>query len=121
VANKPYLFEYTFTLAGALTGKLIRFKLQASNEIGSTLSDDYLAAILAGTPTAPTSGPQSISDITSASQIGVLMPVVSTTGGSSLTSYHLMMDDGQSGNFESVSGGEGSLSMEREFVLVDNI
>lgn len=27
VANKPYLFEYTFTLPGTLTGKIVRFKL----------------------------------------------------------------------------------------------
>lgn len=57
IANNPYLFEYTFTLPSALTGKMLRFKLEATNEMGSTMSSDYLSVILAGIPPAPTTGP----------------------------------------------------------------
>jgi hypothetical protein len=42
IENQPYLFTHTFTFDPALTGNLLRFKLQASNEIGATLSADYL-------------------------------------------------------------------------------
>ena len=67
IANKPYLFEYQFTLSSTLTGLPIRFKLEASNVISSTLSVGYLTAILAGIPPAPSSGPINQQSITSSS------------------------------------------------------
>lgn len=104
IGNNPYLFENTFTLPSYLTGDIIRYKLQATNEIGSTLSTAYLSAILAGIPPAPTSGPINIPLLTTASSIGVQMPQVSDDGGSEITSYNLMMDDGKNGDFVSVAG-----------------
>ena len=38
VANKPYLFEHKFTFTSQETGLTLRFKLEATNERGSTLS-----------------------------------------------------------------------------------
>jgi hypothetical protein len=57
ISNKPYLFEYEFTLPATLTGLSIRYKLQATNVISSTISKDYLTAILAGIPPSLSSGP----------------------------------------------------------------
>lgn len=71
IANNPYLFEYTFTLASNFTGSIVRYKLQATNSIGSTTSSTYLSALLAGIPGTPTSGPVDITTITSATLIGV--------------------------------------------------
>ena len=94
IANNPYLFEHTFTLPNTLTGKSIRYKLEATNEIAATLSAEYLSAILAGLPATPTSGPVDIPSVTSSSQIGVTLPTVTDNGGSMITNYQLLMDDG---------------------------
>ncbi len=94
IANQPYLFEYTFTLGAALTGLVVRLKLEATNVIGSTISSNYLAVIVAGVPATPSSGPIKISSQTNSSSIGVSMPIVSNDGGSTITLYQLYMDDG---------------------------
>jgi len=57
VEEKPYLFEKEFTLPSTLTGLSVRYKLKATNIIGSTYSYDFLTAILAGIPPAPPTGP----------------------------------------------------------------
>ena len=66
----------------------------------------YLTAILAGIPPAPPSGPVNQLTITSSSKIGILLPLITDDGGSLIISYNLMMDDGQNGDFFSVSGGD---------------
>ena len=68
------------------------------------MSDGYLSAVIAGLPATPTSGPQDIPTITSASSIGVFLPQVIDNGGSVLITYNLEMDDGQNGPFQSVTG-----------------
>ena len=50
VANKPYLFEHTVPFSAAETGEYLRFKLQATNERGSTTSYEYLSVLLASVP-----------------------------------------------------------------------
>ena len=67
VENKPYLFEKEFTLPGSLTGLTVRYKLKATNFIGSTYSYDFLTAILAGIPPAPITGPADDATVTSSS------------------------------------------------------
>ena len=42
VENLPYKFEHTFTFTLAENGLHLRFKLQADNEIGSSISEYYL-------------------------------------------------------------------------------
>ena len=49
VANKPYLFEHAFALL-ASTGQYYSFKLEATNERGSTMSVTFLNALIAGVP-----------------------------------------------------------------------
>jgi len=65
VANNPYLFQHTFTGLAALAGITVRFKLQATNERGSTISDFYLSAVIAGLPANPVQGPQDVPALTS--------------------------------------------------------
>lgn len=38
IENQPYLFEYIFTFSSSETGKVLRFKLEVSNERGPTMS-----------------------------------------------------------------------------------
>lgn len=57
IANNPYLFEHVFTLPVELTGLNVRFKLLATNERGSTISGDFISALIAGLPDKPTMGP----------------------------------------------------------------
>ena len=53
IENKPYLFEYTFTFTGSETGLTLRFKLEATNVEGSTMSSQYLSILLARSPNKP--------------------------------------------------------------------
>lgn len=107
IANKPFLFEFTFAIPVALTGLSIRYKLEATNEIGSTISNGFLTAILAGIPPKPSSGPLNDDTQTSSSVLSVILPVVSDNGGSDIISYNLIMDDGLNGGFNTISGFDG--------------
>jgi hypothetical protein len=53
ISNDPLVFSYTFAFTSDYTGKFIRFKLQASNEMGSAMSFDFLSVLLARIPNAP--------------------------------------------------------------------
>jgi len=74
VANKPYLFQYTFTLGSSYEGLEMRFQLQATNDIGSTLSSNYLSLLLAVEPGDPTSVPQNELGYTNTTSLTVTMP-----------------------------------------------
>lgn len=50
IDNQPYLFEYTFTFSVAEIGSNIRFKLEAENERGATLSQSFLTVLMAKNP-----------------------------------------------------------------------
>jgi hypothetical protein len=77
-----------------LEGLIVRFKLEATNVIGSTKSTDYLAIIIAGVPTAPSVAPDMNALTTNSSQIGVTLTLVTADGGSTIITYALYMDDG---------------------------
>lgn len=85
-----------FTFTAAETGKNIRFKLLATNEIGSTLSKNYLQVLLAGTPPTPIDKVQKV--LSDTQKIVVVMPEVINNGGSTLMAYELMADDGLQGD-----------------------
>lgn len=97
VQNRPYLFEHTFTFDAALTGTLLRFKLQATNEIGATISEDYLQILLAGVPPKPQSSATKVSS--GFADIVVEMPLVTADGGTTLDAYSLEVDDGIQGPY----------------------
>jgi hypothetical protein len=103
VQNHPYLFEHTFTFNAALTGTLLRFKLLATNEIGSTMSDNYLQILLAGLPPQPQA---SVTKVSSGfADIVVAMPLVTDDGGTTLDAYSLEVDDGIQGPFKDYYSG----------------
>jgi titin len=80
--------------------KVIVYTDHATGGVESEESAAYLLAIVPDDPTvAPTNG----SD-TSASQIQVVMAEVTTTNGADILSYHLQIDDGDGGDFVTVSG-----------------
>ena len=93
VENKPSKHEHTFTFDdSALTGKTLKFKLQATNEIGSSLSEAHLSVLLAEEPSTPSSKVERVSS--SEHALAVQMPIVTLNGGSTLTQYELFGDDG---------------------------
>jgi hypothetical protein len=82
VENLPYNFEHTFTFNSILTGNYLRFKLLARNQIGSTLSANYLRVLLAGIPPSPLTTVVKI--FSDKQRIVVEMPVAQDNGGSTL-------------------------------------
>ena len=102
ISGNPNLFEYTVTLAG-LTGKLVRFQLQVTNEMGTTTSIGYLAALVAGLPGTP-ANIVALSDNISGTQIAFMIPEVTDDGGSSIETFQEMIDDGAGGTFNTISG-----------------
>jgi hypothetical protein len=109
ISNQPYLFEYTFTLGAGFTSRIVRFKLEAYNVAGSSLSIDFLSAIIAGVPSDPTSGPVNIPSITNSSLIGLQLPIITSDGGSPIVKYRLYIDNGLNGGFSVVDSGYDSL------------
>ena len=78
-----------------MTGKILRFKLRASNEIGSTLSASYLSVLMARTPGKPSELLQLIQ--TTSELIKVQIPLITDDGGSTILAFELVMDDGLQG------------------------
>jgi len=120
IGNNPYLFEHVFVLPAQLTGLNVRFKLQASNVRGDTISTDFLSVLVAGLPAYPAVGPQDVPSITEKDRIGLTLPKVEDNGGSVIVSYHLMMDDGKNGDFKTVIGLDFN-SLLRSFTITDSI
>lgn len=58
---EPYVFEHVVELGAAYTGLSLRFTLEAFNSEGSTLSNGYMAALVAQVPDTPANGPTRIS------------------------------------------------------------
>jgi len=121
ISNNPYLFEHTFTLPVALSGLNVRFKLQATNERGSTMSVDFISALVAGLRNKPTLGPQDVPTITEEDRIGLTLPKIENNGGAVIVSYHLMMDDGKNGEFRTVTGDDSVISLLRSFTITEGI
>jgi hypothetical protein len=74
ISNQPY----TFTLGGGFTSRIVRFKVEAYNVAGSSLSIDFLLAIIARVPSDPTSGPVNIPSITNSSLIRFQLPIITS-------------------------------------------
>jgi hypothetical protein len=53
IENNPNKFSHILTFTSADTGKRMKFKLVAQNEIGSTMSKDYVETMLISRPAAP--------------------------------------------------------------------
>lgn len=108
VRDIPTLRELTITdFESSTEGFVYRIKVTAFNDEGS--SDSYQTSILyAGAPDAPTSTPTKDADYTDDTQITVTMALIadSDNGNSPIVTYHLVMDDGEGGEFTTVGGYE---------------
>ena len=102
-AGKHYLREYTATFNAEDSGKTFRFKLEATNEIGSVFSA-IQSQLLAQTPNPPSEAPVSDASVTSGDRIRVTWIGVSDTGSSPILSYSLEIDDGTGADFMPVVG-----------------
>lgn len=120
VADKPYLFEHVFTLDSSLTGLDIRYRLGASNEMGESISLQYLTALLAGIPATPTSGPVHSQQESTETMIAVEMPLVTDNGGSTISSYSIAIDDGLQGSF-TILLGEKENNLETRVYITQGI
>lgn len=98
---QPYIFEHVVVLGAPFSSLTVRFKLEATNREGSTLSAGYLSALVAGVPSAPPTAPQRLSS--NATSLTVELPIVTGTGGITLNAYQLMIDDGLLGDFRNIS------------------
>lgn len=103
VEEEPYKFSHTFSFDSQHTGKVLRFKLVARNEIGSSISEDYLQVQLAGKPNAPLT--QVTKLISKVDRIVVQMPLIVDNAGSVLSSYELQADDGLQSEFCTIYTG----------------
>jgi hypothetical protein len=99
--DKPNLYEYSVDLTG-FKGKRVRFRLQVTNQIGDSSSTSFITVLVAGLPVIP--GPITINDDTSGTQLSFTIPTVTDDGGSFVNTYHVEMDDGQGGNWNTISG-----------------
>jgi titin len=118
IANKPSLFEHTVDMT-SYTGMQVRFKLQVTNEMGTTTSTGYLTALVAGIP--PTPAEVTINTYeTSGSQLSFTIPEITDDGGSYIDTYHVEMDDGESGEFVTISGYPED-SLKTHFVITSGI
>jgi len=85
------------------------------------MSIDFISVLVAGLPDYPAVGPQDIPSITFSDRVGVLLPKIENNGGSVIITYHLMMDDGQNGEFKSIAGDDDSISLLRAFTITNGI
>lgn len=102
VANKPDLFSHTVLLDGSLTGLKFNVKVEATNVMGSALSN-ALQFTLASAPAKPFPAPSADPSETTISQIKVNFINANTdNGGSPILAYQLDMDDGKQGDFRTI-------------------
>ncbi len=118
ISGNPNLFEHTVTLS-SLKGKEVRFKLQVTNQIGTTTSTAFLTALVAGLPAQP-SAVTANTDETTGSQISFTIPEISDEGGSYIATYHVEMDDGEGGDFVTISGYPQE-SLKTDFLITQGI
>jgi len=86
-----------------LTGQLLRFKLKATNELGSKVSDSFLEVLLSGIPSAPSDPIQKIRS--TGEYLIVEMPKITTAAGSLIQAYELQIDNGLQGELETAYVG----------------
>ena len=85
----------------AYTGLLVRFKLEAVNSEGSTLSNNFLSALVASLPDDPSAAPVRLAS--SHTSLTVELPIITADGGLSLEAYELVLDNGLAGEYNRVN------------------
>ncbi len=99
----------THTQAGLTAGVAYKFKVSAYNPIGEGLQTDHLYVIAADMPQAPVN-PPTVLELTQTSITIRIDPIQGPAdGGSSVTGYIVMIDDGLGGDFTQV---QDSLNLE---------
>ena len=101
IGNKHYLRSHTVTFSGSEESLLFRFRMRATNEIGS-IESSISNQLLAGVPVKPSSPPLSDATQTGPSTVSVTWTPVADTGGSDIVTYSLEIDDGIGGDFISL-------------------
>lgn len=98
----PHIHEWTASPAASLIGKVLRLKVEATNQMGSVQSP-ALQFVLASIPGTPTPIPSAVLGQTSTSAIMVdFTNTNADVGGSAIILYELQMDDGDSGEFRTI-------------------
>jgi hypothetical protein len=101
------------TVGGAAlgTGQSYKFKLTASNEVGSVESTNFALIVVASVPDAPPSPPTQDFVHTDRDQIRVEYDSLDggvSDGGSPILGYDLWRDDGAGGDLRSLYGSQAS-------------
>lgn len=103
IQNKNYLRSHTVTYTASEKGLTFRFRIEAINIIGSSIST-ITSQQLAGVPSTPTNAPTSDSTVTGIDRIKVTWNEVADNGGSTILSYSIEMDNGEGGDFVILAG-----------------
>lgn len=115
--DKPNLYEHEVDLTG-FKGKKVRFRLQVSNQIGDSKSTSFVTILVAGLPVID--GSITINDDTSGTQLSFTIPIVTDDGGSYVQTYHVEMDDGQGGDWHTISGYPFD-SLQTSFIITQGV
>lgn len=106
VRNIPTLnsLQVTRNIGAPGVGKTFRLKVRVWNRAGS-IDSDILGVVLSDTPSTPPN-PSKIDAGSSSSQITLDISNFDSTynGGSDVLSFNIQMDDGNGGNFQSMTG-----------------
>lgn len=117
INNKPTLRTFVVsTFTSSDTSKTYKFKIMASNLIGSVESPE-VSFVLAAVPDKPTTAPTLNLAATSASRIGVDYAAftVAMNGGSAVLSYELQMYNYTSSSWLSLVGGASAYTIATSF------
>lgn len=100
----PSLRSFTVTDLPAV-GTVVQFKIEATNRGGfSNTSYETLTVVIADVPATPIDAP--VSDILSTNSLQIVISFDEpASGGSVLTNYEVLIDDGLGGGFVTAVGG----------------
>jgi hypothetical protein len=93
----------TYTYATPVAGQVYKFKVSALNILGESLTSDSIFVYAASMPEAPVN-PPSVVEFDQTSITVALTPIAtgSLSGGTPVTGYIVMIDDGLGGPFTQV-------------------
>ena len=107
--NKPSLNDFTVTDLPAMSaGKQVKFKIQAKNKGGYTVTSRSASITIASVPSQPSSAPVRDSSTTSSDDVIRITYTEPNNGGSPISNYEIKIDNGIGGGFITIAGGESA-------------
>lgn len=116
--NKPSLRTFEVTdIPSGLLGQPIQLKMQVWNRGGyHNTSYEALVVEIADIPETPALAPVSVKDFTDSTRIKATYDEP-YSGGSVLTNYEIVIDDGLGGGFVTIAGGQVNTHLETSIII----